>query len=209
MTKGSIKFAQKLAARMSNVERVNDMLIVGITQHIVRGFLFERTPVKDDFYVWGLIVPLFCPSMVGVSLNYSYRIPSISGSPLMVNIKCNDDVVSSMCTLLEKNHIQNLLRISDPLIFVQEVEPKANIDRVNVKLDFAIAHCLVGNVDAGKALMLDILKSQSTNPILPRVQETTKQILTSLESGFASFLTLVASFEDANLKLHFPGLMRR
>jgi hypothetical protein len=208
MTKASAKFAQKLATKMKNVERINDMLIISPTRHFVRGFLFDRTPVKNDFYVWGLIVPLYCPSMAGMSLNYSYRIPSVNGPPMMVNINCSDDLIFYICNELEEKHIGNLSLISDPIVFIQQVEPKANTDRVNVKLDFAIAHCLAGDCAAGKALMMQIMASESQSPILPRVQETTKQVLASLEKGPETFLGLIASFEAINLKLHFPGLTR-
>ena len=207
MTKASAKFAQKLALKMKSVEQINDLLIISPTRHIVRGILFERTPIKTDFYVWALIVPLFCPSMPAISLNYSYRIPAVNGSPLMVNINCSDDLLLNICNELE-TQMKNLCLIADPLVFIQQIEPKANTNRVNVKLDFAIAHCLAGDCAAGKALMWEIIESQSKSPILPRVQETTKQVLSSLESSHETFLALIASFETVNLKLHFPRLTR-
>lgn len=208
MTKASIKFAQKLALKMAGVERIGDMLVIGPTSHIVRGFLFERTPAKNAYYLWALIVPLFCPSMQNLSLNYSHPIRSKNNVPVLVDINCNDDHAFALSKMLADEHMPQLLKIGDPAAFLQACGRDDDDIRVNILLDFAIAYCLIGEVKRGNELFQKILHSQTPNPILPRVQESTRQIITALENGSAAFLELIAGYEDTNLKLHFPGLIR-
>jgi hypothetical protein len=209
MTKESSKFAKKISTRIKNVEQIRDLLVIRPTEHIVRGFLFDRTPIKDEFYAWAFIVPLFCPYMKNFSLNYSYRICSNNNIPMMVNVNCNEESISSLCEILEQEKVTYLSTIFDPRAFLHELEP-ANMNlRVNMDLDFAIAHCITGDFETGKASLQTLLESKSTSPILPRVQASAKSILDSLEGDHAMFWDLVDSFEKENVRLHFPGLTRQ
>jgi hypothetical protein len=209
MTKESINFAQKLSTRMKNVERIKDMLIIKPTKHIVRGFLFERTPVKGSFYLWGLVFPLFCLAHNAISLNYSYRPRSKGTGPLMVDVNCDDETISNLSKILESDCVPYLSKIADLGPFLHELEP-ANMNlRVNMDLDFAIAHCIAGDFETGKASLQTLLESKSTSSILPRVQASAKSILDSLEGDHAMFWDLVDSFEKENVRLHFPGLTRQ
>jgi hypothetical protein len=209
MTKASAKFAQKIAAKLANIERIGDILIIRPTTHIVRGFLFERTPSKNDFYLWALISPLFCPSMKNLSLNYSHRIHLKATSPAKVSINCAEEIISDLCATLEQEHVPYLSSISTPGEFLHELEPKLSNHRDNMDLDFAMAHCIAGDFETGKVLLEKLLVSTSTSPILPRVQASARSILASLEGNHAEFWALVDLFERENVRLHFPGLTRQ
>ena len=56
-----------------------DVLVVLPTEHILRGFLFERTLVKEMYYLWRVIMPLYLPVNT-IILNYSKRISN--GEPV-------------------------------------------------------------------------------------------------------------------------------
>src|SRR4051812_9904464 len=73
MTKLSRKFSNLVAKNIHNVEVIEDKVIFLPTKHIVRGFFLEKTPDKNEFYMWNIVVPLFCVYMPNMTLNYSDR----------------------------------------------------------------------------------------------------------------------------------------
>lgn len=67
MSRRALKQVQKSLPQLHLCE---DKLVLPPTEHVVRGFMLERTPYKGTFYLWRWISPLF-----RVTLDYSTRIP--------------------------------------------------------------------------------------------------------------------------------------
>jgi hypothetical protein len=66
--------ALKLIQRsFSELRLCKDMLVIPPTEHIIRGFVFERTPYKGLFYFWRVVLPLYTQWSV-ITLRYSKRL---------------------------------------------------------------------------------------------------------------------------------------
>jgi hypothetical protein len=67
------KTLQLIQRRLKGTQLCKDVLVVLPTEHILRGFLFERTLSKDMYYLWRAITPLYKPANP-VFLTYSKRL---------------------------------------------------------------------------------------------------------------------------------------
>jgi hypothetical protein len=70
ISRRSLKIVERSLNGLSLCKRI---LVVTPTDHILRGFLLERTPYKSTYYLWVVIAPLYRP-MHGISLDYSTRL---------------------------------------------------------------------------------------------------------------------------------------
>lgn len=66
---------------LKGTQLCKDVLVVLPTEHILRGFVFERTLVKEMYYLWRVIMPLHRPANT-IILNYSTRISD--GEPIQL-----------------------------------------------------------------------------------------------------------------------------
>ena len=67
------KTLQLIQRRLKGTQLCKDVLVVLPTEHILRGFLLDRTLYKDLYYLWRVITPLYMPANL-LFLDYSKRI---------------------------------------------------------------------------------------------------------------------------------------
>jgi hypothetical protein len=217
LTKISKLFVQEIAARLENVEVINDMVIISPTRHIARGFLLEQTPVKDRFYFWAMVIPLFSPTMKGLSLNYSNRVSFgyLGKIPILIEGD-RTPIVNMVIDAILPGILQSLSRIAEPKDFLNEFEDRG-YERENIILEFAIAHILSGDVAKGKKLLTDILTRPAPEYHVPRVQEAWRatlfasqeeahKVLDAVDHGIESFDEMVSTIEQHNIQNHFSGM---
>ena len=84
------KFSNYVCDHLTDFELIQDLILMQPTEHIVRGFSFDRTSTKDCYYILRIIVPLFSPVTTGVSLNYSDRISMDGKGDSLVKIQKNE-----------------------------------------------------------------------------------------------------------------------
>jgi hypothetical protein len=70
MSGKALKLIQK---SFGDLRLCDDMWVVPPTEHIIRCFMFERTPYKGLFYFWRVVLPLYT-QMPFLTLNYSKRL---------------------------------------------------------------------------------------------------------------------------------------
>ena len=201
--------AKEIVKNLHATEQIGHLVVLRPTNHVIRGFLIERTTTKDQFYLWAMVVPLFTPEMTNVSLNYSHRISHVSWTTdrLTVPINCNN-LAKQVAQILEENYMKHLAEIESPNDFLFEFESKGDFQRPNIALDFALAQCLSGNVKVGLQKLEDIFVSESDAVILPKVKQIAKRVMNALHVGEHAFNELITEFEDDNVKRHFNGLSR-
>jgi hypothetical protein len=209
LTKLSDKLAKAMAQTQEHAQSIHDLIILSPTERIVRGYCFERSSEKDVFYLWKLVVPLYCPTMQNLTLNYSERVSFDELGPL--SVKVSGDYValaqSLMGKLIDKYGVE-LEELSSIHCFLQKFEHDRESVRPNILLDHAIAHCLIDDQDGARTRLKKILSSQSKSPILPRVQEIAKHVLGTLDEGSLALAEFVKGLEQQNIAVHFPGLLR-
>lgn len=52
------KTLQLVRGNLKGTRLCKDVLVVLPTEHLLRGFVFERTLVKEMYYLWRVIMPL-------------------------------------------------------------------------------------------------------------------------------------------------------
>lgn len=206
MTRSSERFANSVASVLTGVQVISDMVVLPPTRHIVRGMPFERTPAKDCYYTWKLVVPLFSPIMKNLSLNYSQRV-DIRGAPgpIYIGGECKElarDVAEAFHLIVEDqkergSDVQEFLRIADEMGEI----------RSNMRLEIAIACGIIGDFNEARGRLHKIMSLESASPILPRVQEIAREILVAIDLQNGAFAQLVQTWEYRNIQAHFPGLM--
>lgn len=208
LTALSNRFARVIATKLIDAKAIGDRVVVGPTRHILRGLSLERTPNKDAFYLWLIVVPLYGMMIKSITLNYSMRISLNEELPGPINIGADsDELALQISDVFIKKHTQYCERVSEPLGFLNEFEPKGDFCRPNIALDFAISHCLAGDFEKGKMRLQEILLLTADTPILPLVHETARNVLRSLHSSQDAFFELIRSVEGEKINNHFPGLI--
>jgi hypothetical protein len=130
-----------------------DKLIVPPTEHILRCFMFERTPYKGLFYFWRVIMPLWVP-LPTLMLDYSKRLSNGS----YVSLAPSDllESVRSLTLAISQGELTYLQGISGPVEFLSEASAFASYSEGGpffCRFQLAVNLCLVGDLQP----CLDIL----------------------------------------------------
>ena len=137
------KTLQLIQRRLKGTQLCKDVLVVLPTEHILRGFLFERTLSKDMYYLWRVITPLYRPANP-VFLTYSDR---ISKGYLRLTREGLDETAERIASIMSPGHLSYLRRVRGPKEFLKHVGWMAGNTMLNFRVDLALTHYLLGNVD--------------------------------------------------------------
>jgi hypothetical protein len=202
------KFAESIASRIGGAEVVKNMVVLFPTEFIVRGFLFERTPVKNEYYLWRLIVPLFSPVLHGVALNYSKRISLDGRTQAYIRIDgADDDLLQGIANILKVEQVPNLREMESVQAFLSEFKDSGLDWRPNTKLDLAFARLLCGELDRAEEALSEILHISLDSPIVPMVKAEAKRLLEASRQGSNVLWQLASEIREKNVAASFPGIV--
>ena len=137
------KTLQLIQRRLKGTQLCKDVLVVLPTEHILRGFLFERTLSKDMYYLWRVITPLYMPANL-LFLDYSDR---ISKGYLRLTREGLNETAERIASIMSPGHLSYLRRVRGPKEFLKHVGWMAGNTGLNFRVDLALTHYLLGNVD--------------------------------------------------------------
>ena len=138
------KTLQLIQRRLKGTQLCKDVLVVLPTEHILRGFAFERTLSKDMYYLWRVITPLYMPANP-LFLDYSDRISK--GGYLRLTREGLDETAERIASIMSPGHLSYLRRVRGPKEFLKHVGWMAGNTMLNFRVDLALTHYLLGNVD--------------------------------------------------------------
>ena len=138
------KTLQLIQRRLKGTQLCKDVLVVLPTEHILRGFLFERTLSKDMYYLWRVITPLYKPANP-IFLTYSDRISK--GKYFRLTRETVDETAEHIASIMSPGHLGYLRRVRGPKEFLKHVGWMAGNTMLNFRVDLALTHYLLGNVD--------------------------------------------------------------
>jgi hypothetical protein len=138
------KTLQLIQRRLKGTQLCKDVLVVLPTEHILRGFAFERTLSKDMYYLWRVITPLYMPANL-LFLDYSKRISK--GGYLRLTREGLDETAEHIASIMSPGHLSYLRRVRGPKEFLKHVGWMAGNTMLNFRVDLALTHYLLGNVD--------------------------------------------------------------
>jgi hypothetical protein len=119
-------------------------MVVLPTEHILRGFLFERTLSKDMYYLWRVITPLYKPANP-IFLTYSKRLSK--SEYFRLTREGLDETAERIASIMSPGHLSYLRRVRGPKEFLKHVGWMAGNTTLNFRVDLALTHYLLGNVD--------------------------------------------------------------
>jgi hypothetical protein len=118
-----------------------DVLVVLPTEHILRGFLFERTIVKEMYYLWRVIMPLYLPVKT-IILDYSTRISD--GEPVRLSRSELGETAERIAASMSPGHLSYLRKVKGPREFLKHVNWMAGNTMVNFRIDLALTTTWLG-----------------------------------------------------------------
>jgi len=156
----ALKLLQK---SFSDLRLCKDMLVVPPTEHIIRCFLFERTPYKGLFYFWRVVLPLYTQWPV-ITLGYSKRLAK--GGYVDLSETELERSVQSLARIMSQGELDDLRSIRRPQDFLDRfggASVSEGFTPMISPFDAALTYYLVGNIP----FCLDILDDFASEDLHP------------------------------------------
>jgi hypothetical protein len=169
-----------------------DVLVVGPTGYILRGFFLNTTSQKHHMDLWKVVMPLHRPHD---DLMLTYGI-MISG-PDNFRVRVDEPKQAAEAVLrCVRGEVDSLRALKGPAQFLQHIAWRSGNESEPVQLDFALTHFLIGNV----AEALRILRWLATREEVFAVHRNlVRQALAALEDTPSKFQQLIDGWRDANV----------
>jgi hypothetical protein len=137
---------ERIAATIQPSQVIGKTLVLLPLNHVLRGFMFERSSVKGHYFLRRLVLPLYRRDG-RFAMNYSTRISRSSPRFDLVSSSLEAIVNAAMAAIDESNSISTLKAIDGPEGFlrsVQYVDLETSKDP-NLMTDIALSYFLSGN----------------------------------------------------------------
>ena len=140
MTSMSRKALRLVHKALPHLRLCNDLLVLPPTEHILRGYTFERTPYKETFYLWRVVLPLYRFNS-RLTMNYSRRIPR--GAYVHLSKDAPDQSAVEVTRIISDD-LPKLEVIREPRDFLDYVAWMIGNDTPGFMLDLAVTYFLIG-----------------------------------------------------------------
>jgi hypothetical protein len=186
------KTLQLIQRRLKGTQLCKDVLVVLPTEHILRGFAFERTLSKDMYRLWRVITPLYKPANP-IFLDYSDR---ISKGYLRLTREALDETAEHIASIMSPGHLSYLRRVRGPKEFLKHVGWMAGNTMLNFRVDLALTHYLLGNVDQ----CIEILGRLPLKDLPPPFRVHIVPFFTELRTSPADAASRLQAWERENIE---------
>jgi hypothetical protein len=187
------KTLQLIQRRLKGTQLCKDCLVVLPTDHILRGFVFERTLVKEMYYLWRVITPLYKPANP-IFLTYSDRISK--GGYFRLTREALDETAEHIASIMSPGHLSYLRRVRGPKEFLKHVGWMAGNTMLNFRVDLALTHYLLGDVDQ----CIKILEHLPLEDLPPPFRVHIVPFFTELRTSPADAASRLQAWERENVE---------
>jgi hypothetical protein len=187
------KTLQLIQRRLKGTQLCKDCLVVLPTDHILRGFVFERTLVKEMYYLWRVITPLYKPANP-IFLTYSDRISK--GGYFRLTREALDETAEHIASIMSPGHLSYLRRVRGPKEFLKHVGWMAGNTMLNFRVDLALTHYLLGDVDQ----CIKILERLPLEDLPPPFRVHIVPFFTELRTSPADAASRLQAWERENVE---------
>ena len=170
-----------------------DVLVVLPTEHLLRGFVFERTLEKEMYYLWRVVMPLYRPANT-IILNYSKRISK--GDKFRLTRPGLNQTAECIAAVMSPGHLGYLRRVRGPKEFLKHVNWMTGNTMVNFRMDLALTHYMLGNLGE----CIKIFESISLESLPPSLRAHVVPFVTELRTSPADAASRVQSWECENIE---------
>jgi hypothetical protein len=179
---------------LNGTQLCKDMLVVTPTEHILRGFLFERTTEKGMYYLWRVVMPLYRPANT-VILNYSSRIPN--GEKLPLSREGFEEACDRFLKIVLDGHLTYLRDLRRPKDFLEHIAGMVGNTTPVFRLDLALTHYMLGNVRECVKILEELASPQESPASMSSMATA---LLGDLRTSPASAAGRVEAWERANFE---------
>ena len=187
------KTLQLIQRRLKGTQLCKDCLVVLPTDHILRGFVFERTLVKEMYYLWRVVTPLYKPANP-IFLTYSDRISK--GGYYRLTREALDETAEHIASIMSPGHLSYLRRVRGPKEFLKHVGWMAGNTMLNFRVDLALTHYLLGDVDQ----CIKILERLPLEDLPPPFRVNIVPFFTELRTSPADAASRLQAWERENVE---------
>jgi hypothetical protein len=172
------------------------VLVVIPTDHILRGFLLERTPYRSTYYLWSVIAPLYRP-MYGVTLNYSTRL--LRSNYIEIPADRIAQSAEYITNVIADGPLDHVKRITGPKEFLEHISWMIGNTTDPFRFDYAMTHYMLGN----HAKCLSVLEELVAEPMpgmrRHKVFDWAQEIITKLNINPSAVGRIIEYFEHENV----------
>ncbi len=179
--------------RLKGTRLCKDVLVVLPTEHLLRGFVFERTLEKEMYYLWRVITPLYRPANP-IFLTYSKRMSK--GEKVRLNRQELSQTVERIAAIMSPGHLSYLRRVRGPKEFLKHVGWMTGNAMPNFNVDLALTHYLLGDVDQ----CIKILKGLRLEDLPPPLRANIVPFFTELRTNPVDAASRVQGWERENVE---------
>jgi hypothetical protein len=157
------KALRLLQKSFSDLRLCKDMLVVPPTEHIIRCFLFERTPYKGLFYFWRVVLPLYTQWSV-VTLSHGKRLAK--GAYIDLSESELERSIQNLVEIISQGELDDLRSICGPREFLDRFGGASVNEGYTPRIypfDAALTYYLVGSIP----FCLDILDDFASEDLQP------------------------------------------
>lgn len=170
-----------------------DVLVVLPTEHLLRGFVFERTLAKEMYYLWRVVMPLYRPAN-HITLSYSNRISK--GEYIRLTRQELGQTAKRVAAIMSPGHLSYLRRVRGPKEFLKHIGWMKGNTTLSFRVDLALTHYMLGDVDQ----CIKILEGLSLEELPPPSRATIVPFVTELRTSPVDAASKVQAWERENIK---------
>lgn len=171
-----------------------DLLVVAPTEHILRGFGFERTTEKGMYYLWQVVMPLYIPASMLI-LDYSDRLSS--GEKLLLTKEGLEESADRITKIILDGHLTYLRDLRQPKDFLTHIARMIGNTTAVFRLDLALTHYMLGNVPECARILEELAPDRER--LGPRSSVVT-DLLGDLRTDPAGAARRIEAWERANVE---------
>jgi hypothetical protein len=182
-----------IESNLKGTRLCKDVLVVLPTEHVLRGFVFERTLKKGMYYLWRVVMPLYPPTHT-IILDYSKRISK--GEYLRLNRRELNQAAERITAIISPGHLSYLRRLRGPKEFLKHVRRMAGNTMLNFKVDLALTHYMAGDADQ----CMKILAGLPLEDLHPALRANIVPFFTELKTSPEDAASRVQAWERQNVE---------
>ena len=187
------KTLRLIQSSLKGTRLCKDVLVVLPTEHLLRGFVFERTLAKEMYYLWRVVTPLYRPANP-IYLTYSNRISK--GQYFRLTRQGLDQTAKHIAAIMSPGHLSYLRRVRGPKEFLKHVSWMTGNTTIHFNVDLALTHYLLGNVDQ----CLKILEGLPLEDLPPTVRANIVPFFSELRTSPVDAASRVQAWERENVE---------
>lgn len=193
--------------KLDGVQIIGNGIYFCPTNSILRGYFFERTSKKNEYYLQEMVLPLFSPFIVGIHFGYSRRLNFTNNIHDTLNMS-NENIpriVKDLIQPLVSSKNEYLLNMDDPAFFYRSFS-KEKGQRLTNDFDLATSLFMAGERSDAIKWMREIYLDVRV-PSNHIIKERIKPFYESTNQNEEAIKTLIVNLVHENVNNYFPQLV--